>query len=129
MARPPQTTQPDPVTTGGPSEAEAGGILTIDLSAIFDNYRALAVKVMPTECAAPKVLICHIPLGNPANAHNICVAAAAVIVHEAQHGDTIGGCQSEVRVAPVCLPLAGACTSNGDCCSDACNAGECIDRI
>ena len=43
---------PDPATTGGPPEAEAGGILTIDLSAIFDNYRALAVKVMPTECAA-----------------------------------------------------------------------------
>ena len=35
-----------------PAEAEAGGILTIDLGAIFDNYRALAVKVMPTECAA-----------------------------------------------------------------------------
>ena len=52
MARTPQTTQPEPVTTGGPPEAEAGGVLTIDLSAIFDNYRALAVKVMPTECAA-----------------------------------------------------------------------------
>ncbi len=38
--------------TGGPTEAEAGGILTIDLAAIFDNYRALAVKVMPAECAA-----------------------------------------------------------------------------
>ena len=45
--------RPEPVTTtGGPPEAEAGGILTIDLGAIFDNYRALAVKVMPTECAA-----------------------------------------------------------------------------
>jgi alanine racemase len=55
MARHPKTDAPapEPVTaTGGPPEAEAGGILTIDLSAIFDNYRALAVKVMPAECAA-----------------------------------------------------------------------------
>ena len=29
-------------TTAGPAEAEAGGILTIDLGAIFDNYRTLA---------------------------------------------------------------------------------------
>src|SRR5688572_12182467 len=54
MARQPKTPAPsEPVTTtAGPPEAEAGGILTIDLSAIFDNYRALAVKVMPSECAA-----------------------------------------------------------------------------
>ena len=56
MARQPKpelSSRPEPVTTtGGPAEAEAGGILTIDLAAIFDNYRALAVKVMPTECAA-----------------------------------------------------------------------------
>ena len=54
MARQPKSeAQTDPVTTtGGPPEAEAGGILTIDLGAIFDNYRALAIKVMPTECAA-----------------------------------------------------------------------------
>ena len=43
---------PEPATTAGPAEAEAGGLLTINLGAIFDNYRALAVKVMPTECAA-----------------------------------------------------------------------------
>lgn len=57
MARAPKPEQAAPpaepaTTTGGPSEAEAGGILTIDLGAIFDNYRSLAVRVMPTECAA-----------------------------------------------------------------------------
>jgi len=55
MARQPKpepTPIPKPVTAAGPPEAEAGGILTIDLGAIFDNYRALAVRVMPTECAA-----------------------------------------------------------------------------
>lgn len=56
MAREPKqeaAPPPDPVTTfGGPPEAEAPGVLTIDLGAIFDNYRALAVRVLPTECAA-----------------------------------------------------------------------------
>ena len=85
--------------------------------------------VMPTVCAAPKVLVCHIPMGNPSNAHNICVAASAVAVHQAQHGDTIGGCQRAAVVEPVCLPLSGECTANGDCCSDACVANECIDRV
>src|SRR5262245_17616150 len=48
-----EATPSDPVTTfGGPPAGEAGGVLTIDLGAIFDNYRALAVRVLPTECAA-----------------------------------------------------------------------------
>jgi alanine racemase len=40
------------IATSGPGEAEAGGILTIDLAAIAANYRALALRVLPTECAA-----------------------------------------------------------------------------
>lgn len=55
MARQPRPQQPprDPIaTTAGPPPEEAGGILTIDLAAIFANYRTLATRVMPTECAA-----------------------------------------------------------------------------
>ena len=55
MARQPKSetaAPPEPATAAGPAEAEAGGLLTINLGAIFDNYRALAMKVMPTECAA-----------------------------------------------------------------------------
>jgi alanine racemase len=55
MARSPQPQTPAPpseAVTAGPAAAEAGGILTIDLGAIFANYRTLATKVMPTECAA-----------------------------------------------------------------------------
>ncbi len=49
--------QPDqtPVTdsvTAGPPAAEAGGILTVDLSAIEANWRALGRRIMPSECAA-----------------------------------------------------------------------------
>lgn len=36
----------------GPSEAEAGGVLTINLSAITANWVALGREAMPAECAA-----------------------------------------------------------------------------
>jgi hypothetical protein len=37
------------------------------------------------------VTICHIPPGNPANAHSITVGAPAVPAHRA-HGDPLGPC-------------------------------------
>jgi hypothetical protein len=40
---------------------------------------------------AAKVTICHIPPGNPSNAHTITVGASAVPAHLA-HGDTLGPC-------------------------------------
>jgi hypothetical protein len=47
-------------------------------------------------CTNPKkTLICHIPPGNPDNAHSICVGNPAVAPHQAQHGDTIGACVTE----------------------------------
>lgn len=58
MARQPTVQQApappsEPVTTtGGPSPHETGGILTIDLAAIRANYRMLAGRVLPGECAA-----------------------------------------------------------------------------
>jgi len=57
MAHQPQshraTPQAEPaVTTGGPALAEGGGILTIDLDALHANYKLLAARVTPAECAA-----------------------------------------------------------------------------
>jgi alanine racemase len=44
---------PEPVTTtGGEPPFETGGTLTIDLDAIRANYRMLAARVVPSECAA-----------------------------------------------------------------------------
>src|ERR1044071_9573579 len=40
------------VTTAGPPAAEAGGVLTIDLTAIQANWKSLARRAMPSECAA-----------------------------------------------------------------------------
>ena len=39
-------------TAFGPGDAEAGGLLTIDLSALAANYRDLAARAKPAECAA-----------------------------------------------------------------------------
>jgi alanine racemase len=38
--------------TAGPPAAQAGGVLTVDLAAIEDNWRALGRRAMPAECAA-----------------------------------------------------------------------------
>lgn len=40
-----------------------------------------------------KVLICHIPPGNPDNRHEILVDFHAVPAHVANHGDTVGPCE------------------------------------
>ena len=39
-----------------------------------------------------KVTICHIPPGNPANAHSITISVSALQTHLDQHGDSIGEC-------------------------------------
>jgi hypothetical protein len=43
-------------------------------------------------CPSSKVLICHFPPGNPANAHSICVGPPAWPPHHRLHGDTLGAC-------------------------------------
>jgi hypothetical protein len=40
-----------------------------------------------------KVCICHIPPGNPANAHTICISPNAVDAHITNHGDYLGECK------------------------------------
>jgi hypothetical protein len=51
----------------------------------------LAVFAPADAAQDPKVVICHIPPGNPANAHEIEVSSNAVPAHLA-HGDTLGLC-------------------------------------
>src|SRR5450759_768334 len=41
-----------PACSAGPPAEQAGGILSIDLGAIADNWRALGRRAMPVECAA-----------------------------------------------------------------------------
>jgi hypothetical protein len=39
-----------------------------------------------------KTTVCHIPPGNPANAHTICIGNEAVPAHLDNHGDFVGTC-------------------------------------
>jgi hypothetical protein len=48
----------------------------------------------PDDQYAEKVLICHIPPGNPENAHTLSVSVNAVPAHLA-HGDTEGPCPED----------------------------------
>ena len=55
---------------------------------------AHAGKAHPNACDpqdTKKTTVCHIPPGNPANAHTICVGNPAVPAHLA-HGDHLGEC-------------------------------------
>ena len=56
-----------------------------------------------------KTTICHIPPGNPANAHTICVGNPAVSHHIKNHGDYVGPCQNETP----CPPPSGTGGSTG----------------
>lgn len=97
---------------------------------------------------AIRATICHIPPGNPANAHTIVVGLPAVQAH-LRHGDTVGACEGEtptdggvgsgdagtvdagpggavdagtggpVDAGPACFPEASACDpEEGNPCCD-----------
>jgi hypothetical protein len=59
-----------------------------------------------------KTTICHIPPGNPANAHTICVGNAAVSHHIKNHGDYVGACKSETPCPPP-PPASGGAGGGG----------------
>lgn len=72
-----------------------GLLLPGTASAQYENYRCGHNN--------DKVQICHIPPGNPENAHEICVGESAVEAHLA-HGDKLGAC--EVAPTPDPAPIA-----------------------
>ena len=57
-----------------------------------------------------KTTICHIPPGNPSNAHTLCVGTQAVPAH-LDHGDSLGSCKSEQPCPPP--STTGAAGSSG----------------
>jgi alanine racemase len=44
--------QSEQIESSGPPELETGGLLTIDLAAIVKNWKAMANRVVPADCAA-----------------------------------------------------------------------------
>jgi hypothetical protein len=47
-----------------------------------------------------KTTICHVPPGNPANAHTLCIGNPAVKHHLANHPDYLGPCKVENPCPP-----------------------------
>ncbi|HEY0707390.1 MAG TPA: hypothetical protein VGG33_11370 [Polyangia bacterium] len=61
-----------------------------------------------------KTTICHVPPGNPANAHTLCIGNAAVHAHLTHHDDYLGPCKEEVMCpVPPPPPPSGAGGSSG----------------
>jgi hypothetical protein len=56
-----------------------------------------------------KVTVCHVPPGNPGNAHTITISRSALPAHLA-HGDTEGACPTDAST--------GACCGVGSGCED-----------
>ena len=56
---------------------------------VFGSPASQALRAQPDH----KVLICHLPPGNPANSQEILVDYHAVPAHIANHGDTVGACE------------------------------------
>jgi len=66
-----------------------------------------------------KVTLCHVPPGNPANAHTITVGESAASAHLA-HGDEVGECPTGCR-------SNAACDDGNPCTSDSCaTSGDCF---
>lgn len=62
-----------------------------------------------------KTTICHVPPGNPANAHTLCIGNAAVPAHLDNHGDYLGPCHNERPCEPpTSTGTAGGPGSDGD---------------
>ena len=71
------------------------------------------VNIMDVHCGNDnrKVLVCHIPPGNPSNAHTICVSPSAVPAHLA-HGCMLGSCPPPPPPPPIpCVVNLGNDTS------------------
>lgn len=72
---------------------------------------AAALVLVGSAAMAAKVDICHVPPGDPGNAHTINVAQSAVGAHLG-HGDTLGACE---------------CAADADCAdANLCDVDHCV---
>lgn len=89
-----------------------------------------------------KITICHVPPGNPANAHTLTVSVNGWNGHQNHPGDFIGACDgsdgepddgntppdegpSDPDDAPVCTPEGSLCGGDGE--AECCDGLTCVD--
>lgn len=66
-------------------------------SSLNDSSANILIQTADVRCGqnGQKVLICHVPPGNPSNPQTLCIAASAVPAHLSEHaGDCLGACSS-----------------------------------
>jgi hypothetical protein len=87
------------------------------------------------QVGAGKVAVCHVPPGNPANAHTIVVGEPALSAH-VRHGDPLGACGAGdggegSGDGGVCQPEGASCDAASPCCTGfACGGeGHCVIQI
>ena len=83
--------------------------------------------------AGPKVTICHIPPGNPENAHAIVVGEPAVDAH-LNHGDTLGDCGDQPSCGDEVVEGteecdAGSGNADNKPCTTSCKIAVCGDGL
>ncbi|MFH1047948.1 MAG: hypothetical protein V1738_06630 [Patescibacteria group bacterium] len=93
----------------GDTDVDADGDGDGDCTEYWESY-----------CRPDKVLICHIPPGNPDNAHEICVGGAAAPAHVA-HGDYLGPCDPDICPSTETDYCADACDFSSDSCVTMCH--------
>jgi hypothetical protein len=95
---------------GDPSSTSTGDALVAALVAchLYDGSVDKAAEIRACTPAEEnhKTTICHIPPGNPGNAHTLCIGNVAVPAHLDNHGDYLGPCKAE-QVCPPPPPSAG----------------------
>lgn len=89
---------------GTPSDSEDTNVLVAALVACHLNDgtvdKTAEIRVCTPQEETHKTTICHIPPGNPANAHTLCVGNQAVPAHLQNHGDYLGPCKTEQPCPP-----------------------------
>jgi hypothetical protein len=71
-------------------------------SALSDSSANITIQTVDIRCGqnGQKVLLCHVPPGNPSNPQTLCIAPSAVPAHLSEHsGDCLGACSSSRLLA------------------------------
>src|SRR5262245_4585787 len=88
-----------PVACGGGSEDSTRKQSALEACGLDDVEADADLRACdPSE--THKTTICHIPPGNPANAHTLCIGTPAVKHHLKNHNDYVGACKAEVPCPP-----------------------------
>jgi len=101
------TTDDEPSTSARLAALAACGLNDGTVDVNHDDLRACDPQ------NTKKTTICHIPPGNPANAHTLCIGNPAVPAHLHNHGDYLGPCVAETECPPPPGGVGGATGSGG----------------